>query len=145
EPGLEIAQCAPGELLLALLAPATALRRVLDRRQQTEIHVHRLKASLLPLGRDVAAGDVREEGPERGRRRRRDDRRAMPRGGCEAAGQNADRGALDIALDAGDLAGKAQARIGLQPQQTIQQLRAVEEGVAVDASEAGELGLLQAG
>ena len=37
-------------------------------------------------------------------------------GGGEAAGQQADRGALDVALAAGDLAGEAQARHGLQAQ-----------------------------
>ena len=43
-------------------------------------------------------------------------RPAQPLGGGEAAGQQADGGALHIALDAGDLAGEAQARVGLQPQ-----------------------------
>ena len=48
----------------------------------------------------------------------------QPLGGGEAAGQQADGGALDIALDAGDLAGEAQARLGLQAQRAVEQLRA---------------------
>ena len=41
---------------------------------------------------------------------------AEPLGGGEAPGDEADRRALDIALAAGDLAGEAQPRLGLEPQ-----------------------------
>ena len=58
----------------------------------------------------MPAGDVVEERADRGRRRRRRELRAEPLGGCEAAGDQADRRALDIAFAAGDLAGEAQAR-----------------------------------
>ncbi len=69
-------------------------------------------------------------------------RGARPR---EPAGHQADGGALDITLAAGDLAGEAQSRHGLQAQRAVQQARAVEEGVAVQASQPRELGVLQAG
>ena len=47
-----------------------------------------------------------------------------PLGRGEPAGQQAHGGALDIALDAGDLAGEAQARVGLQAQLAVEQARA---------------------
>ena len=50
--------------------------------------------------------------------------RAEPFGGGEPAGHQADRGALDIALAAGDLAGEAQARRALQPQAARRAARA---------------------
>ena len=59
---------------------------------------------------DVAAGDVVEQRADRGGRRRGVEIAAEPLGGGEAAGDQADRGALDIAFAAGDLAGEAQAR-----------------------------------
>ena len=70
---------------------------------------------------------------------------AEPLGGGEAAGEQADRGGLDIALAAGDLAGEAQARHRLQAQRAVEQLRRIEEGVAVQAAEPGELRVLEAG
>ena len=63
----------------------------------------------------------------------------QPLGGGEPAGDEADRGALDIALAAGDLAGEAQARRGLQAQTGVEQARGIEIGVAVHAAETGEL------
>jgi sulfur dioxygenase len=63
----------------------------------------------------------------------------------EAAGQQADAGAFDITLAAGDLAGEAQARPRLQRQRTVEQRRRVDVGVAVQAAEAGEFGILQPG
>ena len=46
--------------------------------------------------------------------RHRAQRLAQPFGGAEAPGQQADRGALDIALAAGDLTGEAQPRHGFE-------------------------------
>src|SRR5437762_689511 len=66
-------------------------------------------------------------------------------GGGEAAGEEADRGALDIALDAGDLPGEAQPRHRLQPQSAVEKFWTIEEGVAVQAAEARELRMLEAG
>src|SRR5579883_84059 len=79
------------------------------------------------------------------RRRRRGWRHsdAVRRG--EAAGEQADGGAFDIALDAGDLSGKAQARHRLEAQRAVEEPRAVDEGVAMEAAEPCELGLLEAG
>ena len=78
----------------------------------------------LALGREVAAGDVAEERAKRSGGRRRHPRPAKPLRGRGAAGQQADGGALDIAFAARDLAGKAQARLGLEPQLAVEQLRA---------------------
>ena len=61
----------------------------------------------------MAAGDVVQERADRGRRRRGLERPSEPLGGGEPAGDKADRGAFDIALAAGDLAGEAQARRSL--------------------------------
>ena len=66
-------------------------------------------------------------------------------GGGHAAGEEAHRRALDVALDAGDLAGEAQPRVGAQPHAAVEQPRRVQEGVAVDAAEPGEGGVLEAG
>src|SRR5262249_34881719 len=53
--------------------------------------------------------------------------------------------ALDIALDAGDLAGKAQSLHNPEAKPRVEQHRAVKEGVAVKPAQPGELGLLEAG
>ena len=63
----------------------------------------------------------------------------------EAAGEEADRRRLDIALAAGDLSGKAQPRHGLEPQRRVEQFRRIEERIAVQPAEPGELGLGEAG
>ena len=78
------------------------------------------------------------------RRRRRHERLAAALGGGKARRQQADGGGFHIALAAGDLAGKAPARIGLQPQRLVEQLRRIEKGVAMQAAEPGEFGVLQA-
>ena len=70
---------------------------------------------------------------------------AEPLGSCEASRQQADGRALDIAFDAGDLSGKAQARHRLQAQRSVEQLGAVDERVAVQAAETRELGFGEAG
>jgi hypothetical protein len=65
---------------------------------------------------------------------------AQPYRGSKAAAQKADRGAFDIAFDAGDLAGEAQPRHRLQAQQAVEQAWAVED--AVQATGPGEFGPL---
>ena len=69
---------------------------------------------------------------------------AAPLGGRHPPGHQADGGAFDIAFDAGDLSGKAQARHGLKPQPLVEELGAVEEGVAVQAAKPGEFRRLEA-
>jgi hypothetical protein len=66
-------------------------------------------------------------------------------GGGHAARQKAHRGAFDIALDTGDLAGEADMGLGAQAHLLIQQRGRVDEGVAVDAAEPREGGVLQPG
>ena len=76
--------------------------RPLGRGHQAEIDVHRLVG--VGIG---AAGDVTEQGADRGLGRRGGQRFARELGGGEAGGDQADGGAFDIALAAGDLAGEA--------------------------------------
>src|SRR3712207_9270048 len=61
------------------------------------------------------------------------------------SGEEADGGGFDIALAAGDLAGEAYVRRPPEAQRGIEQLGRVDEGVAVEPAEPGELGLLEAG
>ena len=61
----------------------------------------------------------------------------------KTARKQPDAGAFDIALAAGDLAGKAQARTRLQRQRAVEQDGRVDIGVAVQAAEAREFGILQ--
>ena len=105
--------------------PAWSKRGCGDGGKQAEIDVHRLERAGARVDRlDMAAGDVVEKRADRGRRRRGLERPAQPLGGGEAAGDEADRGAFDIALAAGDLAGEAQARRSLQAQTRVEQARA---------------------
>src|SRR5262245_65730502 len=91
----------------------------------------------------MAAGDMHEQrGMRRGRRRRREVM-AEPLGGREAARDEPDGGGFHVAFAAGDLTGKAQARLGIEPQSAIEELRRVQEGVAVKAAEAREFGPLE--
>jgi len=76
-------------------------------------------------------------------RPRRRDRLAAPLGRREAAGEEPDGRRFDVSLAAGDLAGEAQPRHGGEPQGRIEQPGRLQEGVAMDAAEACELGLLQ--
>src|SRR5207244_4374014 len=103
-----------------------------ERREQAEIDVHRLEGP--GFG---AAGDVAQQGAERGRRRWWDDAVAEACGCGEMAGEEADRGALDVAFDPGDLAGEAQSWHRLEPQLPVEQARAVDKGVAVQPAEPG--------
>ena len=79
----------------------------------------------------------------RGLGRRRQGCRAMRLGGGEAPRQEPDGGALDIALAAGDLARQADMRRCLHAQGEVEQARAVDEGVAMQAAQPRELGPLQ--
>src|SRR5690348_1019518 len=98
EPGIKVGEGAAREHRLAValvVAPDRALR---ERWEEAEIDVHRLE------GRNAgAAGDVRDERAHRRGRRRRRELETEPRRGGEAPGEEADRGALDITFDAGDL------------------------------------------
>src|SRR6185437_7212965 len=107
--------------------------------KQPEIHVHRLKG--LFVG---AAGDVRDEGAQRRGWRRRRCVASCQLGAREPSGKKADGGALDIALDTGDLAGEAQRRPQLQPQLAVEQARRVDEGVAMQSSKSRECRVLEA-
>src|SRR5262249_60948830 len=62
----------------------------------------------------------------------------------EASRHEADGGGLHIPLAAGDLAGKAQQRFGLEAQGVVEQLRRVEEGIAVKSAKPRELRMLEA-
>src|SRR6185436_10599777 len=91
----------------------------------------------------MAARDVAEQGAKRGGGRRRHPPLAFDPCSGRASCQQADGGALDVALAARDLPGEAEPRIRAKTELAVQQLRAVEEGVAVQAAEARELGALQ--
>ncbi len=109
-------------------------------RKQPKIDIHRLERARPGVDRlHVAPGDVSEQRADRGGRRRRLRSDLAALGSGEAAGQEPDRGRFDIALAAGDLPGKAQLRLGPQPQRRIDQLRRIEEGVTVQPAEPGEL------
>src|SRR5438552_13117482 len=137
EPACKIGESAAAGQRLALAAIGARNNAVAERREEAEIDVHRLEA--VRVGAD---GDMGEKGAECGGRRRRARLSAASLGGGEAAGEQAYGGALDIALDAGDLAGEAQPRHRLQPQCGVEKFRAVEEGVAVQAAEPRELSAL---
>ena len=82
--------------------------------------------------------------PIRGGGGRARNRPPEPLGRGEATGDQPDRGALDIALAAGDLAGEPQARRRLQAQQRIEQHAAeFKQRVAMQAAEPRELGRLK--
>ena len=72
-------------------------------------------------------------------------RLAAELGGGEAGGEDADRGAFDIAFAAGDLAGEADVRLRFQAKLAVQQLGRIDEAVAVDSAEPRELGILKPG
>src|SRR5215469_14764826 len=92
----------------------------------------------------MRARDVREQRPHRRGRRRGDELPAGELGEHRTPGQEAYRGTLHVAFAPRDLAGKAQPWQRLEPQRSIEKLGAVEEGVAVQPTEAGELRVLEA-
>ena len=87
----------------------------------------------------MPACDVGDQRTERRRGRRRRERLALPLPSRETSGEQADRRAFHVALDPGDLTGKAKPRLGLEPERGVEQLRRVEERVAVKAAQAREL------
>src|SRR5438105_9417105 len=91
----------------------------------------------------MAARDVSEQRAMRGGRGRRKDHFPLPLGGCKPAGEKTDGGGFNITLAACDLAGEPQARFGTKAQRRIEQLWRIEEGVAMQTAQAGELGLFQ--
>src|SRR6185437_7407921 len=111
-------------LLLAAIAAGNDAGR--QRREEPEIHVHRLEAD-----RIGTASDVRHKRAERRGRWRRRKHFALLLGSCKSSGEQADRGAFDIALDAGDLAGEAEIGTRFETQTLIEQLRAIDEGIAM--------------
>src|SRR6185312_12278841 len=152
DPSREVALRPHGQGALArkpALRAGQALSRIVearlgDRGKEAEIDVHRLERTGAGVDRfDMTAGDVVQERADGGGRRRGLARKAQPFGGGEASRDEADRGALDIALAAGDLSGEAQARRGPEAKTRVEQARRVEIGVAVDTAEPGEFGLLQ--
>ena len=102
EPCIEVAERAAREGALPLqrlcrAAEAVAVRiadRLVDRRKQAEVDVHRLKVARPSPGTREPARDVREQRAMRGREWRQDF--AQPQGfGCgEAGGHKSDRGRL---------------------------------------------------
>src|SRR5579863_2870912 len=130
-----------GRALSRLVQP-----RLGDQGKEAEIDIHRLERAGAGVDRfDVAPGDVVQERADRGGRRRGFEREAQPLGGGEASGDEPDRGALDIALAAGDLAGETQTRRGPEAKTPVEQPGRIEIGVAVDAAEPGELRPLEPG
>jgi len=93
----------------------------------------------------MPAGDVVDERPECRCRGRRQEQDAARLGRGHAAGDQSDGGAFNIPLDAGDLAGEAEARIGFELEVAAQDFWRIEEGIAVQPAEARELGVLQPG
>ncbi|OIQ66494.1 hypothetical protein GALL_519340 [mine drainage metagenome] len=123
-------------LVAVFAAPASALG--VDRGEQAEIDVHRLER----LG-IRAAGDVGDKGAHRGLWRRRGKRLDTHLCHREAARKQAHSSAFDIALDPGDLPGKANIGARFQPQLVVEQSRRIQERVAMDAAKAGKTGVLQ--
>src|SRR5437763_16356657 len=92
----------------------------------------------------MAPGDMPEQRAQRrGHGRRFERLRPYVRRGIEACDQ-ADAGGFHITLAAGHLAGKAQPRLRAQSQLTLKELSRVPAGVAMQAAEPGEFGVLEA-
>src|SRR5579863_4389008 len=69
----------------------------------------------------------------------------MAFGGKEPPGEESDGGALDIALDAGDLSGESDRRPGLQAELQIQKSWTVDETVPMKPAEPREGRVFQPG
>src|SRR3954451_25061834 len=93
----------------------------------------------------MAAGDGPEERAERSRARWGRKLFAACISRSVEAGDQADAGRLDVTLAARHLAGKAEPRLRAQAQLAVEQLWRIQEGVAMQAAEASEFGLLQTG
>src|SRR4051812_309970 len=154
DPAVEVGERAGAERLLLrhrflIAAQPRAIRllgrRAGERREQAEIDVHWLERACAGIdGLDVAASDMAEQGAERrGLRRRCQAQAARLRRSIETCNE-ADAGGFHITLAAGHLPCEAQLGLRAQPKLLVQQLRRVQEGVAVQPAEPRELGLLQA-
>ena len=119
-------------------------RRAGQRREQAEIDVHRLERARPGLdGLDMAAGDVAEQRPSAvvgGRRLERLPERS-PRRKARPSGRCADFPHSPRSRSSGR---RSAAAAWPQPQLPVEQLRRVQEGVAVQAAEPGEFGVLEA-
>ena len=89
------------------------------------------------------AGDVGEQGSQRRRWWRRDERLIQPLSSSETPGQQANCSTFDIALDAGNLAGEAQPWLCAQAQLGIEQARGIQEGISVQAAQPGKFGVFE--
>src|SRR5579864_131744 len=128
---VEVGERAGAQSLLPGVPPRVGRRR----RKQAEIDIHRLeRARPFVDGLDMAAGDVADERPMRGGRRRQGRDFAEPFRRGEAAGEEPDCRRFDVALAAGDLAGKAQPRRRLEAERRVEQFWRIEERVAVQAT-----------
>src|SRR5512135_1324651 len=93
----------------------------------------------------MTARDVREKRSERGCWRRRRWLVSGKRRGGEPSREQADRGGFHISLDASNLAGETQTRIGFQSQPVIEQFRAIQKRVAVQPAQPRERSAFKAG
>src|SRR5262249_61288316 len=101
-------------------------------REQAEIDIHRLEASRATfVGAEMATGNVAKECTERRGRKRRHEFLPEPFSSGKASGDQSNCGRLDVTFDACELPGEAQTRIGLEAKRGVEQLRAVEEGIAM--------------
>src|SRR5690606_10249907 len=118
--------------VLLVARPVLAAEFVLERREQTEIDIHGLIAArTLVIRRQMPTGHVREQGAEGGCRGRSGEFDAVCFRRREAAREQPDGGALDIAFAAGDLPREAYVRLALEPKLGVEQSRRVDIGVAV--------------
>ncbi len=85
--------------------------------KQAEIHVHRLERR---LAGQVPASDMLDQCAQRRGRRRRRERRAKPLSSGKPPGEQAHRGAFNIALDPGNLSGKTNARHRFQAEGSVE-------------------------
>src|SRR5688500_1695240 len=110
-----------------------------QRLEQAECDVDRLEVLRLDI-RDITAKSADRGGGRGGHHRlvAKNSNRAYP---C----QPTRRDRFDIALDAGDLSGKEEPRVLSRRKIFVQDLRRIDERVAMDLTELQELGILQTG
>ena len=122
-----------------------------ERREEPKIDVHRLigarawRRFIHWDGFQVTAGDVRKERSVSGGKWRRDNILATALGSRKHPGKEANCGQFDVAFAAGDLSRKTQPRLDAKAQGRVEQCRCIDEGVAMEASEASKLGLFEPG
>src|SRR5579872_1199125 len=118
--------------------------RVCQRRKQSKIDVHGLKGARAVVdGFNMTAGNMTEQRAEGRRRRRRHQATTARIGGGIKSSDQPNAGGLDITLAARHLAREPKTRRRSQAQLHIQQLRRIEESVAMQAAEPGEFGGLK--